>query len=125
MSQPCGELLLIRIPSISVDIWVMSRAVRLGFFRSFFALLAFCTRPGLSLGPATSQLSTTSHKCKHHPKRTALLILYEIEGFYDFCIYFVCSLYEYYMSFVFSLALYKLCIYHHSTPPPNFDLFTI
>ena len=53
---------------------ISTRAWKARWFRSFFALLAFCTPPGLSPGPATSQLSTVNHECKHHRKLRPLLM---------------------------------------------------
>ena len=53
---------------------VIIRARKARWFQSFFALLAFCTHPGPSPGPATGQLSTVNRECKFHRKLRALVI---------------------------------------------------
>ena len=57
---------------------IINRARKARWFGHFFALLAFCTPPGPSPGPATGQLSTINHGCKFHRKLRALVISFTL-----------------------------------------------
>ena len=70
----CRSHILAQVTNSRARPCVMSRAGKRRWFRSFFALLAFCTPPARPLAPATSQLSTKSRKCNHHRRLPALTI---------------------------------------------------